>query len=123
MPQLDPTHDPARRSWVPAADGHSEFPIQNLPLGIFSPPGVGPRGGVAIGEAILDLGAALDADLLSSEAAHAAEAGRGADLNELFSLGAKPRRALRLRLSQLLSSDSTQIRKVDCCLVQAEKCL
>ena len=76
MPQLDATHDPGRRSWVPAADGHSEFPIQNLPLGVFSPPSGGPRGGVAIGDAILDLGAALDAGLLTSEAAYAAEAAR-----------------------------------------------
>src|SRR3954462_3104969 len=116
MPQLDATHDPDRRSWVSAADGHSEFPIQNLPLGMFSPPGGGPRGGVAIGDAIVDLGAALDAGLLRSEAARAAEAGRGSDLNELFSLGAKPRRALRSRLSQVLSNDSPDRSKVEQCL-------
>ena len=53
---LDATHDPARTSWVASADGHPDFPLQNLPLGVFSPPGGGePRGGVAIGEAILDL--------------------------------------------------------------------
>src|SRR3954467_14335857 len=115
MPQLDATHDPDRRSWVSAADGHSEFPIQNLPLGVFSPPGGAPRGGVAIGDAILDLGAALDAGLLRSEAARAAEAGRGAELNELFSLGAKPRRALRARLSQLLSSASSERSRVESC--------
>ena len=32
---MDQTHDPARTSWVPSAEGHPEFPIQNLPLGIF----------------------------------------------------------------------------------------
>jgi fumarylacetoacetase len=122
MLQLDATHDPARRSWVPGADGHSEFPIQNLPLGVFSPPGGEPRGGVAIGDAILDLRAALAEGLFASEAARAAEAARGPDLNELFSLGEKPRRALRSRLSQLLSNDSSEISKVERCLVQTAEC-
>ena len=39
-----------------SANGHPDFPIQNLPLGVFTPPGGGPpRGGVAIGDKILDL--------------------------------------------------------------------
>ena len=38
VPQLDRTHDPNLRSWVASANGHPEFPIQNLPLGIFTPP-------------------------------------------------------------------------------------
>jgi len=122
MLQLDATHDPARRSWIPGADGHPEFPIQNLPLGIFSPPGGEPRGGVAIGDAILDLRATLAEGLLTAEAARAAEAARGPDLNELFSLGEKPRRALRSRLSQLLSHDSSEVNKVERCLVQAAEC-
>ena len=31
------THDPERRSWVASANGHPDFPIQNLPFGVFSP--------------------------------------------------------------------------------------
>ena len=50
MPQLDSTHDPALRSWVPSANGHLDFPIQNLPFCVFSPPDGEPRGGVAIGD-------------------------------------------------------------------------
>jgi fumarylacetoacetase len=38
MPRLDETHDPKRQSWVRSANGHADFPIQNLPVGIFSPP-------------------------------------------------------------------------------------
>ena len=45
MPEIDDTHDPERRSWVASANGHPDFPIQNLPLGVFSPPGDG--GGAA----------------------------------------------------------------------------
>ncbi|MDJ0858875.1 MAG: fumarylacetoacetase [Dinoroseobacter sp.] len=51
---LDRTHDPARRSWVSSANGHSEFPLQNLPYGVFQR-GPGVHVGVAIGDMILDL--------------------------------------------------------------------
>ena len=48
---IDETHDPARASWVGSANVHPEFPIQNLPFGVFSPPdGRARRGGVAIGD-------------------------------------------------------------------------
>jgi fumarylacetoacetase len=122
MPELDFTHDPALRSWVPGADGHPDFPIQNLPFCVFTPPGGEPRGGIGIGDAVLDLGAVLEAGLLDPEAARAADASRATDLNELFSLGGKPRRALRTRLSQLLSSASSDISKVERCLVQTAEC-
>ena len=55
MSGIDSTHDPALRSWVECAAGHGEFPIQNLPLGIFSRTGEKPRPGVAIGNRVLDL--------------------------------------------------------------------
>ena len=56
MADLNATHDPARKSWVESAnDTASDFPIQNLPFGVFSQ-GEGPaRVGVAIGDQILDL--------------------------------------------------------------------
>jgi fumarylacetoacetase len=69
MIQLDQTHDPKLESWVLSANGHQDFPIQNLPFGIFSPRVGGRRGGVAIGTRILDLPAALAAGLLTGEAA------------------------------------------------------
>ena len=55
MSMIDETHDPARTSWVVSANGHPHFPIQNLPLGVFSVDGGERRIGVAIGESILDL--------------------------------------------------------------------
>jgi fumarylacetoacetase len=63
---IDDTHNQARQSWVASGNGHAEFPLQNLPFGVFSPPGrtapdAAPRGGVAIGEMIFDLRAAHDA--------------------------------------------------------------
>ena len=64
MTALDETHDPARTSWVDSANGHRDFPIQNLPLGIFSVGGGEPRIGVAIGDMIVDIRGLAEAGLL-----------------------------------------------------------
>jgi fumarylacetoacetase len=102
----DHTHDAGRRSWVASAAGHAEFPLQNLPFGIVSPNGAAPRGGVAIGDAILDLPAALEAELFTGAARSAAEAAAGPTLNPLFALPAVSRAALRARLFDLLAEDA-----------------
>jgi fumarylacetoacetase len=101
-PIIDETHDPARLSWVPGANGHADFPIQNLPFGMFSPPGGGPRAGVAIGESILDLKAVAEAGLLTPVLLRALDYPA---LNGLLALPGAERRALRSRLSALLSED------------------
>src|SRR3954453_1757594 len=102
MLHLDETHDAKRRSWVTSANGHPDFPIQNLPLGIFTPPGGGPpRAGVAIGAMTRDLAARQTAGLLAGGAARALEPASGGILNPLFAAGAGPRRALRTRVSEL----------------------
>lgn len=121
---LDATHDPGRRSWVASADGHPDFPVQNLPLGVFSPPsgGGGPRAGVAIGDEILDLAAAVAAGLLTGEAGRAAAAAAGPALNGLLALGAGPRRVLRLRLSALLAKGSVDQGRVEPLLHHAADC-
>ncbi len=103
---IDATHDPTRLSWVASANGHTEFPIQNLPFGIFSMLGDKPRGGVAIGDGILDISAALNAGLFSGVARDAAEAAAGPELNPLLALPASARRALRQRLSDILAANS-----------------
>ena len=91
---IDHTHDPSLHSWVTDANGHPDFPIQNLPLGVFSPLAGSPRGGIAIGEHILDLRALHEAELLDDEAQAA--------------LGAAPRRALRDAVSTLLQEGSDE---------------
>jgi fumarylacetoacetase len=57
---VNATHDPKLKSWVESAnDPACDFPIQNLPFGVFRRKGgkERPRGGVAIGDQILDLAA------------------------------------------------------------------
>ncbi|MDE3735268.1 MULTISPECIES: fumarylacetoacetase [Pseudomonas] len=96
-----------RRSWIASANGHPDFPLQNLPLGIFSPSNASPRGGVAIGDAIFDLKVASDAGLFSGEAAEAARSACSDSLNAFFALGASARRALRAQLQALLAEGSS----------------
>ena len=77
---LDHTHDPSIESWVESANGHPDFPIQNLPFGVFEPngpvdPGVaGPRGGIRIGDMVLDLRALSRSGILTGAAQVAAHA-------------------------------------------------
>ena len=84
----DETHDPALKSWVESANlPNSDFPIQNLPLGVFRARS-DPRGrlGVAIGDAILPLEEWLP----------------GESLNAYMALPAAQRRDLRRDLSRAL---------------------
>ena len=110
---IDETHSPARRSWVASANQHADFPIQNLPLCVFAPPEGAARGGVAIGDEIFDLAAALELGLFDGLAGRAAEAACGATLNPLFALGREARVALRRRLGDILDADGRDRAKVE----------
>ena len=108
MLHTDATHDPQLRSWVASANDHADFPIQNLPHGVFSPPGAAPRGGVAIGDHILDLRAALQAGVFEGATSRAADAACGESLNAFLGLGLGQARALRARLSALLAEGAPE---------------
>ncbi len=99
---------PHPRSWVTSANDHSDFPLQNLPFGVFSRPGLSKRGGVAIGDFILDLQAALEVSLFNGAARLAAEVACRDQLNDFFALGTAPRQALRSELLHLLDERSPQ---------------
>ena len=116
---LDETHDPNATSWAEGADGHAEFPVQNLPLGVFSPPGGGKRGGVAIGDFVLDLAAV--AGLLEREASDAARLAAGETLNPLFADGNAAADALRKGVFALLTDGASQ-RDVKSALVPMGQC-
>ena len=104
-------NNPYLNSWleVPA---DSDFPIQNLPFGIFSTSSLSPRSGVAIGGNVLDLSALYAAGFLTTstvlpftESDYAAST-----LNPIINYGKAATRALRSRLSVLLNSDSSELR-------------
>lgn len=109
MSTLDATHDASRRSWVASANGHADFPLQNLPLGVFTPPGdKSPRGGVAIGDAILDLAAAVRVGVFTGDSRHAAALASAPTLNAFLAAGAEARQLLRARLFELLAEGARE---------------
>jgi fumarylacetoacetase len=101
---LNETHDPSRKSFVESANAPGcDFPIQNLPFGVFRPaPGEPPRVGVAIGDQILDVAAA--ASILGGPA-EAARFPVAPYLNHLMSLGPQTWSELRRALSRGLSTE------------------
>ena len=101
-----------RRSWVDSANGHPDFPLQNLPFGVFSRGDSGPRGGVAIGDCILDLQALVQAGFLEQEPSAIAEVAGRDQLNDFFALGATARQTLRQALLALLDEDHPQRARV-----------
>lgn len=119
---LNGTHDPSLTSWVASAQAEGcDFPIQNLPFGVFRRAGSAEafRGGVAIGDQILDLGAASAA--FSGEAARAADAGGESTLNTLMGLGRSAWTALRQALSEGLRAGSAKEDVLrDCLIPQSE---
>jgi fumarylacetoacetase len=108
---VDDTHDPALDSWLePANDPATDFPIQNLPLGVFVPPGGDPvpRVGVAIGDRVLDLRGAAGARLLEGVPATMVKALDAWTLNRVMARPRDERRALRRALSALFRSGNAR---------------
>jgi fumarylacetoacetase len=101
----DATHDPALRSWVTSANAPgTDFPVQNLPFGVFRRRASGelPRVGIAIGDRILDVSMTVGHGLVSGAALAAARACEDESLNALMAMGADAVRALRHAVSALL---------------------
>jgi fumarylacetoacetase len=105
---VDETHDPARISWVESAQRPTDFPIQNLPFGVYRRKGetTSARVGVAIGDQILDIAAGRDQGRFTGLAAAAADACAEPPLNQLMALGRAHWVELRKQVSVLLSSDA-----------------
>ncbi len=120
MTRLNETHDAALTSWVASANqAGSDFPIQNLPFGVFRRQGAGEafRGGVAIGEMIVDLAAAHAAGAFAGDAARAASACAAPRLNALMDMGPPAWSALRLGLSRGLRTGSPLAERLRPCLL------
>lgn len=109
LPALNATHDPARRSWVESANAaDSDFPIQNLPYGVFSEAGGPRRIGVAIGDAILDL-TLLEAEGLLRPDGAAKVLDQGV-INPLMALPRAAWSATRAAIADLLDAGNPRLR-------------
>jgi fumarylacetoacetase len=105
---LDETHRADLVSWVESAEAKdTDFPIQNLPLGVFRTGGRLGRPGIAIGDQILDL-VALGDLLDESSAALVADCGRSESLNPLLAAGAQSITGLRRAVSRILRADTPE---------------
>ena len=98
-----------RTSWVDSAnDAMSDFPIDNLPYGVFHH-GERDRIGVAIGDQILDLHGCANHGLLQALSSESVDACRAEVLNPLMSLGPGAWSALRRRLIAMLKADGADL--------------
>jgi fumarylacetoacetase len=116
----DATNDPQRKSWVSTANRpESDFPIQNLPIAVFRQRGSSAlfRGGIAIGDQILDLAQVAATGPFGGDAATALAAACRPTLNDLMQLGPGSWRALRLALSEGLLEGATVRPTLERCLV------
>jgi fumarylacetoacetase len=121
----DETHRPDLRSWVESANApDTDFPIQNLPFGVYRPRGSreDARVGVAIGDHILDVVAAArdGAFATDGDARAGAQACSRGSLDALMALGRGPARALRSAVSALLRDDSSAARGAGAGLLVAQ---
>jgi len=117
---LDATHDPQGRSWLASANQNGcAFPLQNLPFGVFRRVGSSEpfRGGVAIGDQIIDLRALADTRLLTAEGAEGVRAGSLPALNTLMQLGPGVWSALRRALFDAMAQGSAHESALKSCLV------
>ncbi|MEX1238326.1 MAG: fumarylacetoacetase, partial [Cyclobacteriaceae bacterium] len=107
MMAVHETNDPKLKSWVDVPAG-SDFPIQNLPFGIFQGPDGIPRAGAAIGNGVIDL-AVLQEDGYLHERGLPTGIFRQPYLNDFLALGREKIRGVRDRVSRLLRHDNDTI--------------
>jgi fumarylacetoacetase len=125
---LNDTHRPELRSWLPSAnEPGTDFPVQNLPFGIFQPSDGGePRVGVAIGDQIVDVAAGVGLGVFSGAALEVAHECEGPTLNGLMGAPPEAVSALRAELSLLLREDGPALERrgriSDAMLVPMSEC-
>jgi fumarylacetoacetase len=105
--RLAATLDASLKSWIDSAnDPASDFPIQNLPFGVFSDAvNPQPRAGIAIGDWIVDLGVLERACLLNAHGTFDAPR-----LNDFIALGQEHWREVRIAVSALLAKENATLR-------------
>lgn len=120
MLETNETHDQSLTSWVESANRKgNDFPIQNLPFAVFRSKGSNERfrGGVAIGDQVLDLGAVADQLLFSDKVNKLVSLCASDSLNSFMAMGSEAWSALRLALSSALRTGSGLESKLQACLV------
>jgi fumarylacetoacetase len=121
---IDHTHEASARSWLASANvADADFPIQNLPLAVFRRAGSTQawRGGVAIGDQVLDLAALAATRRLAPPLQAVVDAAARSELNALMALGRPAWRTLRHGLFELLEASSDAREWLPACLVDMQR--
>jgi fumarylacetoacetase len=121
---IDHTHDASARSWLASANAAgADFPIQNLPLAVFRRAGSTQawRGGVAIGDRVLDLATLSATRRLAAPLQAVVDAAARNELNALMALGQPAWRMLRHGLFELLHASSDAREWLPACLVDMSR--
>lgn len=102
-------NNPSLKSWleIPA---HSDFPIQNLPFGIFSKGNNATRVGVAIGDKVLDLAVLMEEGYFDVLNLKDPSIFHESSLNPFIAMGKEVSRAVRERISEILRHDNPELR-------------
>ncbi len=107
---MNKVNNPLLKSWIEVREG-SDFPIQNIPFGIFSPKGKSPRPGTIIGDTIIDLSVLADEGFLDGILPENGFDAFFADtLNEIIALGKDFTSKLRDEVSELFEAGNEAIR-------------
>jgi fumarylacetoacetase len=109
---MHPTNDPQLKSFVPVPP-ESQFPIQNLPYGVFCRADGIPTLGVAIGDHVLDLGAVEEAGLFDTPSLKDQYIFTEPALNPFMELGRPAWEEARTIISRLLRHDVPDLRDND----------
>lgn len=106
---MNNANDPSLKSWI-EVKSDSDFPIQNIPFGIFSPEGKSPRPATIIGETVIDLSVLAEEGFFDDIIDEEYDAFFASSLNDLISLGKEFTAKLRNKISELFSHDNEIIR-------------
>ncbi|GAA5130116.1 fumarylacetoacetase [Thalassotalea piscium] len=120
MHVLNETHNPSLKSWVISANNSScDFPIQNLPFAIFKQKGSEEafRGGVAIGDQIIDLAALANKKHFKGKVQEALVACAKDQLNDFMAMGKLAWSELRSALSKALTEGAAEQAVIADCLI------
>ena len=101
-------NDPTLRTWVPI-DAESEFPIQNIPFGIFKPENrINARAGTRIGDYVIDLAAIADKGYFREEGIESSKVFSSDNLNGFMELGRPVWRAVRGKISEIFQYENEE---------------
>ena len=107
---MDETHEPKLRSWVEVEE-NSDFPIQNIPFGVFCPKSGGDlHVATAIGDYVLDLALLYESGAFGGSEVEGTEVFHEPTLNAFMSMGRKAWKETRLVISKLLSQENGDLR-------------